>query len=72
MEKEIRDIIGQHVGGTYEAKQKAVDEILLLFSVIKNGVAVGCHSCKHNPHAPYIPEICEKCDPRYLSKWQPN
>lgn len=33
MEKQIRDIIGQHVGGTYEAKQKAVDEILLLFSV---------------------------------------
>lgn len=34
MEKQIRDIIGQHVGGTYEAKQKAVDEILLLFSVM--------------------------------------
>lgn len=35
MEKQIRDIIGQHVGGTYEAKQKAVDEILLLFSVMQ-------------------------------------
>lgn len=33
MEKQIRDIIGQHVGGTFEAKQKAVEEILLLFSV---------------------------------------
>lgn len=33
MEKQIRDIIGQQVGGTYEAKQKAVNEILLLFSV---------------------------------------
>lgn len=33
MEKKIRDIIGQHVGGTYEAKQKAAEEILLLFSV---------------------------------------
>lgn len=33
MEKQIIDIIGQHVGGTYEAKQKAVEEILILFSV---------------------------------------
>lgn len=33
MEKQIRDIIGQHVGGTYEAKQKCAEEILRLFSL---------------------------------------
>lgn len=33
MEKKIRDILGQHVSGTYEAKQKVVEEILILFSV---------------------------------------
>ena len=40
--------------------------------VSNNEVAVGCHTCKHNPHAPFIPEICEKCNPRNLSEWQPN
>jgi Asp/Glu/hydantoin racemase len=34
MEKQIREIIAQHVGGTYEAKQKCAEEILSLFSVV--------------------------------------
>lgn len=38
----------------------------------RDGVAVGCHTCKHNPHAPFIPEICNKCNPKTLSEWQPN
>ena len=40
MEKQIREIIAQHVGGTYEAKQKCAEEILRLFSVSKS-------SCRH-------------------------
>lgn len=43
MEKQIRDIIGQHVGGTYEAKQKAVEEILLLFDVSSSFSAESSH-----------------------------
>lgn len=34
MEKQIREIIAQHVGGTYESKQKCAEEILRLFSVV--------------------------------------
>jgi len=34
MEKQIREIIAQHVGGTYEAKQKCAEDILRLFSVV--------------------------------------
>jgi hypothetical protein len=34
MEKQIREIIAQHIGGTYEAKQKCSEEIFLLFSVV--------------------------------------
>jgi hypothetical protein len=34
MEKQIREIIAHHVGGTYEAKQKCAEEILRLFSVV--------------------------------------
>ena len=34
MEKQIREIIAKHVGGTYEAKQKCAEEILRLFSVV--------------------------------------
>ena len=33
MEKQIREIIAQHVGGTHEAKQKCVEEILRLFNM---------------------------------------
>ena len=39
-------------------------------SVNEERVAVGCHTCKHNPHAPFIPEICYKCNPQTLSEWQ--
>lgn len=46
MEKQIRDIIGQHVGGTFEAKQKAVEEILLLFSVVGQSEQLVCPHCK--------------------------
>jgi hypothetical protein len=35
MEKQIREIIAQHVGGTYEAKQKCAEEILRLFNVVE-------------------------------------
>jgi hypothetical protein len=34
MEKQIREIIAQHVGGTYEAKQKCAEEVLHLFNVV--------------------------------------
>ena len=34
MEKQIREIISQHVGGTYEAKQRCADEILRLLGVV--------------------------------------
>lgn len=33
-------------------------------------VAVGCHTCKHNPHAPFVPEICDECNPGTFNKWQ--
>jgi hypothetical protein len=33
MEKQIREIIAYHCGGTYEAKQKATEQILNLFNV---------------------------------------
>lgn len=39
---------------------------------LSEGVAVGCHTCKHNPHEPYVPEICNNCNKETLSKWQPN
>ena len=32
MEKQIREIIAYHCGGTYEAKQKATEQILNLNS----------------------------------------
>jgi len=35
MEKQIREIIAQHVGGTYEAKQKCAEEILHQTSAIR-------------------------------------
>lgn len=33
MEKQIREIIAEHCGGTHEAKQKATKEILSLFDI---------------------------------------
>lgn len=45
MEKQIRDIIAQHVGGTYEAKQKCAEEILRLFSVVGRSEQFICPCC---------------------------
>ena len=53
MKKQIREIIAQHVGGTYEAKQKCAKEILHLFSISKRfnlpnfiaGIMVGILIC---------------------------
>jgi hypothetical protein len=42
MEKQIREIIAQHVGGTYEAKQKCAEEILRLFSVVGRSEQFNC------------------------------
>ena len=42
MEKQIREIIAQHVGGTYEAKQKCAEEILRLFSVVGQSEQLEC------------------------------
>jgi len=63
MEKQIRDIIGQHVGGTYEAKQKAVEEILLLFSVSgRSEQLCQWHDwVKHPTHAKIGAMICRNC-----------
>lgn len=35
MEKQIREIISYHCGGTHEGKQKATEQILNLFNVSK-------------------------------------
>jgi len=43
-EKQIREIIAQHVGGTYEAKQKCAEEILRLFSVVGRSEQLVCES----------------------------
>ena len=48
MEKQIREIIAQHVGGTYEAKQKCAEEILRLFSVVGQSEKFYCG--KHYYH----------------------
>lgn len=45
MEKQIREIIAQHVGGTYEAKQKCAEEILRLFSVVGRSEQLKCDCC---------------------------
>jgi hypothetical protein len=45
MEKQIIEIIAQHVGGTYEAKQKCAEEILRLFSVEGRSEPLKCQ-CK--------------------------
>lgn len=42
MEKQIREIIANHVGGTYEAKQKCAEEILRLFSVVGRSEQLKC------------------------------
>lgn len=44
MEKQIMEIIAQHVGGTYEVKQKCAEEILRLFSGQSEQL-----KCKHEP-----------------------
>lgn len=41
MEKEIREIIGYHCGGTHEGLQEATKKILTLFSV-----SCECDACK--------------------------
>jgi hypothetical protein len=55
MEKQIREIIAQHIGGTYEAKQKAAKEILLLFSVSGSVADTIGRSC------PFCGEPCPEC-----------
>jgi hypothetical protein len=52
MEKQIREIIAYHCGGTHEAKQKATEQILNLFNVSKS-VAIEeyvehCIICREN------------------------
>lgn len=45
-------------------------KLLTMPYVSNNEVAVGCHTCKHNPHSPFVPEICDECNSETLSKWQ--
>lgn len=61
MEKQIRDIIGQHVGGTYEAKQKAVEEILRLFDVSERSEQLCSCSSKILPNGNIQFSLCRKC-----------
>lgn len=56
---ELVKILNLHFVSNNEALESSSD-----------GVAVGCHTCKHNPHAPFVPEICDECNPETFSKWQ--
>jgi len=64
---ELENIFDNYDG--YDLRLKA-HEIINAALYLSDGVAVGCHTCKHNPHAPFVPEICDKCKPDTLSKWQ--
>jgi len=46
MEKQVREIIAQNVGGTYEAKQKCAEEILRLFSVSTSLLSDQLYECE--------------------------
>ena len=60
MEKEIREIIAYHCGGTHEGKERAAKQILALFSVGKcthqwkpfNGCFFRCDKCHKVTHYP--------------------
>ena len=64
MEKQIREIIAQHVGGTYEAKQKCAEEILLLFSVVGRSEQLVCDKCGYPMfyHKPDDIMYCHGCN----------
>jgi len=62
MEKQIREIIAQNVGGTYEAKQKCAEEILRLFSVIVPKGRLVCGHPKPYKNTPWGYKVCKKCN----------
>lgn len=66
MEKQIREIIAHHVGGTYEAKQKCAEEILILFSVVRQSEQLVCYYKYHNRDITTNGE-CTKCESH---KWR--
>lgn len=39
-ERQIREIIGRHIGGTYENKQRCAEEILHLFVKVNENVEI--------------------------------
>lgn len=64
MEKEIREIIAHHVGGTYESKQKCAEEILRLFDVVGRSEQL-CPDCKVELKPLYDEMACFKCMKHY-------
>ena len=62
MKKQIREIIAQYVGGTHEAKQKAAEEILHLFSVSGQ---LAEHKCKFYVNADWTGYSACECGKRH-------
>jgi len=57
-EKQIREIIHQHCGGTYANRDKAAKEILSLFSVVRQSELL---VCDEHDYDSYSGGACKKC-----------
>jgi len=63
MKEQIREIIAQHVGGTYEDKQKCAEEILRLSGVVgENGTGMLCFCECEMPNIDGRKGLCGKCE----------